>query len=108
MNFKKGLAGAFVAASLLLPLVTQAATLTSDQVNAVVNLLQSFNANSDTISQVQKILTYQPSPTAAGMPPGQVGKSLCITLNRNLGVGSQGDDVKNLQQLLSQDPNTGF
>jgi peptidoglycan hydrolase-like protein with peptidoglycan-binding domain len=42
------------------------------------------------------------------MPPGQMGKDMCVTLNRDLHVGSQGDDVKNLQQMLAQDPESGF
>jgi peptidoglycan hydrolase-like protein with peptidoglycan-binding domain len=42
------------------------------------------------------------------MPPGQVGKALCIALSRNLTQGSRGDDVKQLQQMLAQDPSTGF
>ena len=42
------------------------------------------------------------------LPLGQLGKELCIALNRNLGPGSQGDDVKSLQQMLAQDPSTGF
>jgi len=42
------------------------------------------------------------------MPPGQMGKQLCITLSRDLKEGSQGDDVKSLQEMLAQDPESGF
>ncbi len=42
------------------------------------------------------------------MPPGQMGKQACILLDRNLRVGAQGDDVKKLQEMLAQDPDTGF
>jgi peptidoglycan hydrolase-like protein with peptidoglycan-binding domain len=33
---------------------------------------------------------------------------VCVTLNRDLKIGSQGDDVKNIQQMLSQHPESGF
>jgi peptidoglycan hydrolase-like protein with peptidoglycan-binding domain len=32
----------------------------------------------------------------------------CVTLNRDLHIGSQGDDVKGLQDMLGQDPDSGF
>ena len=37
-----------------------------------------------------------------------LGKPLCSLLNRDLGLGSRGDDVAQLQQLLAQDPDTHF
>jgi hypothetical protein len=106
----------------------QASGLTSAQVTAVVSLLQSFNVATDTISHVQQVLNGQPGPDRPDeregypsmntgsstpgmpgkMPPGQLGKLACIALNRNLGMGSQGDDVKNLQQFLMSDSSSGF
>ncbi len=115
-------------ALLMTAMPAQAAGLTSAQVTAVVSLLQSFDVSSDTIAHVQAVLNGQnpggsggerqegrpgmgmgsSTPGAPGMPPGQFGKMLCIALNRNLGVGSQGDDVKNLQQFLMSDSSSGF
>jgi peptidoglycan hydrolase-like protein with peptidoglycan-binding domain len=122
-------------ALLMTAMPTQAAGLTSAQVTAVVSLLQSFDVSSDTIAHVQAVLNGQSRPdereghiniparpderegypstntgstTPKLIPPGQFGKILCIALNRNLGVGSQGDDVKNLQQLLMSDLSSGF
>jgi peptidoglycan hydrolase-like protein with peptidoglycan-binding domain len=43
-----------------------------------------------------------------GMPVGQMGKQMCITLSRNLRQGDSGDDVTRLQQMLAQDPSSGF
>lgn len=100
----------------------QAATLTSGQIGAIVMLLQSFGADPGVISSVQATLsggasgsigTSSTTPPGApigmpGMPPGQTGKMACIALNRDLGEGSRGDDVKELQQILEQDPNSGF
>lgn len=38
------------------------------------------------------------------MPPIMPDRSDCLSLNRNLSVGSQGDDVSNLQKTLAADP----
>ena len=103
----------------------QAAQLTSGQVNAIIMLLQSFGADPGVVSSVQATLTggtssgsttwmgsttspLPPGLGQGGMPPGQIGKDVCIALNRNLGPGSRGDDVKSLQELLAEDPSTGF
>lgn len=134
MHIRKILAGAAVGLSFLVPAVTQAAGLTSDQANAVISLLQSFNVDAHTIATVQMVLTGQ-NPgsgmntmgsstmpwmngtstmswhdTGIGMrmPGGQMGKMMCVSLTRDLGPGSQGSDVTNLQQMLAQDPTTGF
>lgn len=42
------------------------------------------------------------------MAPGQMAKERCIMLNRNLRTGSQGEDVKKLQEMLAEDPANGF
>lgn len=39
---------------------------------------------------------------------GQMGKAACITINRTLRQGDQGDDVKSLQQMLANDPDSDF
>ncbi len=116
---------------MLVPMVSQAASLTTEQVNAIVGLLQSFGADQSVIVNVQMTLNGQKpnqpgnsgwhndmgsstwsgdasSTMPWGMPPGQVGKMLCITLSRNIGPGSQGDDVRKLQEMLAADPSTGF
>ncbi len=46
--------------------------------------------------------------TPSTMPPGLVGKGMCISLNRNLSEGDSGDDVKQVQQVLASDPQSGF
>ena len=42
------------------------------------------------------------------MPPGQAGKEACVVLTRNLAIGSRGDDVRKVQELLAAHPNAGF
>ncbi len=46
--------------------------------------------------------------TPSVMPPSQVGKDMCVSLNRNLGEGDSGNDVKQVQQILANDPQSGF
>ena len=123
MRINKTLVTAAIGISMLMPVITQASGLTTDQVNAIVGLLQSFNADAKTVAQVQMVLTNQKpeggwntgsstwsgaTSTPGGMPPGQYGKMMCIKLERNLSVGSTGDDVRKLQDLLAQDPSLGF
>ena len=126
--FIKNIFGATFALALLVGAVpAHAAELTSDQVHAVVSLLRSFGAESSVVDKVEAVLKA-PSPsrrdgneghknqmmassTSSGgtwMPPGQVAKMRCIMLNRNLGFGSHGDDVKTLQELLAEDSENGF
>lgn len=116
----KILIGAGLALSLSVPLFTQAATLSSDQLNSVLSLLQSYNVAPEAIQSIKGILSriesrrprqMMATSTANGEPAmnqGQAMKAGCIALNRTLGVGSQGDDVRQLQQVLAQDPKSGF
>lgn len=113
----------------------QAATLTADQVNAILNLIRSFGANQSIINNVQLSLTGS-APSVGSGTAGNVGgdtsnsednrggtgamggdrgqgsqgdnsqgqgSQTCLAFNRNLGEGDQGDDVKGLQQMLSND-----
>ena len=112
-----------MSASLVVPAVAGAAGLTNDQVTAIVSLLQSFGADTNTVADVQKVLQGQPTEshelrgnvTTAGqgiapglLPPGQMGKLACVLLSRDLAQGSKGDDVKKLQQMLAADTDSGF
>lgn len=104
------------------PLVAQAA-LTNDQISSVVGLLQSFNVDSQTIATVKATLNGTPLPHPAWSmastthenesgpahpPPGQEIKMQCLVLGRNLSVGSEGKDVRALQEVLANEPSAGF
>ena len=106
-----------------------AAALTSDQVTAVVNLLQSFGVDQSTIGNVQSVLNGTAPATNPGAGPatgsltGQVsapqgtsttppplppqgravGRGCAPGLTMNLRMGSRGDDVSNLQAFLGED-----
>lgn len=51
--------------------------------------------------------TIPTSGQNSGSTNSNTGTS-CLTLTRNLGIGSRGADVASLQQLLAQDPESGF
>lgn len=124
----KGIISIAMALSFMLPAVTLAAGLTDVQINSIIGMLQSFGVDSHTISTVQNVLNGMPSSSAPGQqsqwaqgtsseaemqppehtPPGQMMKASCITLSRNLSIGSEGSDVRELQQALSEDPESGF
>lgn len=42
------------------------------------------------------------------LPPGQATKAACIALKRDLRIGSRGDDVKKLQEMLHDDSENEF
>src|SRR3569832_1335614 len=104
MKIQKALLSAAIGLSLLVPVISQASGLTTEQVNAIVGLLQSFNADAKTVTQVQMVLTIQKpeggwntgsstwsgATSTQGMPPGQYAKMMCIKLTRTLGHGSEG------------------
>src|SRR5262249_10236518 len=109
------------AAAVMVPALSFAqATSTQDQVQALLSQIQS-------LQQQLRALIASSSPkggdwknasstgpwmngtsTPPGMSPGQMGKMMCIAFTRNLGIGSHGDDVRELQDLLGQDPDSGF
>ena len=103
----------------------EAATLTSSQVASIVNLLQSFGADSQTIANVQSALgsnqtQSSPSQTGCACPMLASGSSAscncsgsttvtpvntppptaCSSISSYMGVGATGTDVSTLQQAL--------
>ncbi|MDP2637119.1 MAG: hypothetical protein Q8P03_00705, partial [bacterium] len=65
--------------------------LTEAQIGAIVSLLKSFGADSGVVSNVAAILR---------------GAGTFSSFSRNLSMGSSGEDVRRLQQLLNQDSAT--
>src|SRR3989344_1656337 len=72
-----------------------AASLTTEQVSAIISLLQSFGADQSTISNVQATLTGG-TPTGGGSTP-----SGACSFTRDLSMGVRGDDVTCLQVYLN-------
>lgn len=127
---KKYLFGAaFSLALLASPAFTQAAGLTSAQINAIISLLQSFGADSVVVARVNSALTGDasvavvlPPPVSASTSPsvvtgGQSGGSggakpgigvagkhrVCGILQKNLSQGMRGDEVRSLQEFLGEE-----
>jgi len=92
-HMNKYLAGAVLTVGLFAsPLFASAAGLTSSQVQAILGLLASFGADSATIANVTTALN--------GGTPSTTGQSWCHTFNKDMTVGSNGDDVAALNQAL--------
>lgn len=89
--------GLGMATSLLsLAPMAHAAALTTDQVNSIISLLQSFGADSTTIANVQASLTG--GTPATGGTTGSMASSCAFTMD--LHMGSSGAQVTCLQQAL--------
>jgi hypothetical protein len=69
--------------------IAQASTLTSNQISAILSLLQSFGADQGTINSVSVTLGGSPAP-----------QSSCLNLSSNLTPGLSGSDVTALQGYL--------
>lgn len=93
-NFKTKAFALFVAVALVSGgSAAYAASLTQAQISAIISLLQSFGADSTTISSVNSALSGTPvvAPATSG----------AYSFTRDLTVGSTGNDVKELQKYLN-------
>lgn len=93
-------AAALIGAVAIAP--AQAAALSSTQISAIVNLLQSFGADSATIANVTAALNGQATGGTSG---GSTGGA-CPVLTRSLQQGSSGADVMSLQVFLNASADT--
>jgi hypothetical protein len=75
---------------LVVPSFTSAASLTTEQVNAILSLLRSFGADQTTVNNVNAALG------GSVVPP----TTPCVALTRDLTIGSTGNDVTSLQNYL--------
>ncbi len=88
-----------VAASLVLgPGLAQAASLTTGQIDAVLNLLTAFGVSTSTIATVQS--TLEGATVSTSTPAVQ--QNGCATISGNLGEGDDNGDVSNLQRFLDR------
>jgi peptidoglycan hydrolase-like protein with peptidoglycan-binding domain len=105
MTSKRVFAGV-VAAGLLLPITSFAQTAdTQAQAKSLMEQIQALQLQLKTL--LGSSTPHMNKPDGM-MPPGQMMKAYCIELKRDLKVGSQGDDVRKLQEMLADDPETGF
>lgn len=91
---KKYILGAVFSLALLAsPALTHAGSLTNQQIQAILSLLQSFGAESGTIANVSAALNDDASGGGGTQP-------WCHTFNKDLTIGSSGNDVFALDQAL--------
>gem|GEM_PF-981164 len=101
------MAAGLVAVALAVPFLAFAQT--TDVQSQIQSLLSQIKALQEQLkalvasSSASGGFDWMASSTPGMMPPGQMGKGACVALNRNLRMGSQGDDVKGLQQMLKDD-----
>ena len=76
--------------------LAQAAGLSTQQVDSILSLLQSFGADQATINNVQAALTGQPTTTGGSSTPS----TSSYTFTKVLTLGSKGADVTALQNFL--------
>lgn len=106
------LAAGFVIATAVLPFMASAQTTdVQSQIQSLLGQIQSLQLQIKALvaSSSVSAQTWMASSTPSMMiPPGQMSKVACITLSRNLGLGARGDDVKSIQQMLAEDPESDF
>ncbi len=104
---RKLIAGA-IAASVMLPALASAQSADVQvQVQTLLGQIQALQLQLKTL-MASSTVNMKVRMEDHMMAPGQVGKAACIMLNRNLKVGTQGDDVKKLQEILAEDKENGF
>ena len=81
-------------AGMLVPVSVAEASLTDSQIESILNLLESFGADTATVSNVNSALRGLATS-------GTGGAAVSCSFSRSLTLGSTGDDVKCLQQYLN-------
>jgi len=116
-NFRKNIAAAIMVAAVAAPMMASAETTASIGISADVQTqIQALLTQIKSLQEQIKTLVasstggqgWHMGSSTGEMNPGQMGKMFCITLNRSIRQGDQGDDVKGLQQMLKDDGSTGF
>ena len=108
------MAAGLIIATAVMPFMASAQTTdVQSQIQSLLNQIKSLQ---------QQLMTLIASSSGSGafglmassthpfgqVPPGQMGKVACIELNRDLRIGARGEDVKKLQEILSEDDDAEF
>ena len=87
----------FVAGASIVAPLTASAALTEPQIQSILALLQSFGADATVVNNVNSSLRGLPTSGGGG------GQQWCHTFNRNLGIGSNGDELSVLLTALGKE-----
>ena len=111
-RYKKYVAG-LVVVTAFLPMLASADTI-SDLQAQIQTLLGQIKTIQDQIHSIRQASSTNSNASTTpifGDDHGQGGgdnrdgdKKFCVPITRNLGVGSKGDDVKEIQKMLATDP----
>lgn len=81
-----------------------AASLTEDQIQAILGFIEAFNVDQSVIDNVEASLRGE-APTGGSSSTGS-GVCSSYTFSTDLELGDTGADVMNLQKVLNMDPDT--
>jgi len=103
---KKIIAGAIVVAAML-PILASAETDVATQMQSLLSQIQALQLQLKNLVASSSVGVMM-KRDGENTPPGQVAKTMCIQLARNLRAGMSGDDVRSLQEMLREDKENGF
>ncbi len=104
---KRLIAGMMISAAMLPVFASAQTTNVQAQIQALLSQIQALQLQLRTLIASSTANIGVPN-MEGNLPPGQLGKALCIRLGRDLRVGSQGEDVRTLQEMLREDRESGF
>jgi len=101
MSMKKRIIASLIIGSVFAGSATFASALSMNelqtQIQALMGRIQELTAQLNILRSEGEV-----SGSSVSTAPAQIGHRICMLLNRNLGVGAQGDDVRGLQEFLSE------
>lgn len=113
MHISSGkLVAGLIIATAVLPLMASAQTTdVQSQIQSLLSQIATLQQQIKTLvaSSSASAQTWVASTTPPWLPGSEGGQVIpCVPMTRNFGIGSQGDDVRGLQDVLREDPTAGF
>ena len=104
MNKYKNYIVGLMCAVLILPVIVKADAISDlqGQIQTLLSQVRSMQNQIAVLRQVSTTLTY--ATTTPIFFGENIDQAYCVQIKRNIGVGSRGDDVKQIQKMLASDP----
>lgn len=80
-------------------------TLTEDQIQSIITLLESFDVNQTIVDNVDAAIRGEES-SGTSRDTSTIVQACNYTFTRNLALGDRGPEVQELQEFLNTDPDT--